>query len=145
VVKEQLLGLGLTSNEVEIYLVLLNNGELSVNKIGSKSGLHRQVCYDALDRLVEKGFISYIIKNSKKFFKVLNPQKIIDFLDEKKHEIDLKKKNVSTIIPELTQMFQTLKEETDVELVKGKNVLRTIYNDIFKVLKEKKKPFTLWG
>lgn len=144
-VKEQLLGLGLTSNEVEIYLVLLNNGELSVNKIGSKSGLHRQVCYDALDRLVEKGFISYIIKNSKKFFKVLNPQKIIDFLDEKKHEIDLKKKNVSTIIPELTQMFQTLKEETDVELVKGKNVLRTIYNDIFKVLKEKKKPFTLWG
>ena len=60
-IKEALLGLGLTSNETEIYLVLLNWGELSVNEIGSKSGLHRQVCYDALDRLVEKGFISFLI------------------------------------------------------------------------------------
>ena len=65
-IKEALLGLGLTSNETEIYLVLLNWGELSVNEIGSKSGLHRQVCYDALDRLVEKGFISFLINNNKK-------------------------------------------------------------------------------
>ena len=73
-IKEQLLGLGLTSNEVEIYLVLLNAGELSVNEIGTKSGLHRQVCYDALDRLVEKGFISYIMKNSKKFFNIISQE-----------------------------------------------------------------------
>jgi sugar-specific transcriptional regulator TrmB len=126
-------------------LVLLNNGELSVNEIGTKSGLHRQVCYDALDRLVEKGFISYIMKNSKKFFKVLNPEKIIDYLDEKKHEIDLKKQNFGSILPELTNMFQVQRDETDVEVVKGKNVLRTIYNDIFKVLKENKEILLAMG
>ena len=62
-IKETLLKLGLTSNEVEIYLTLLNKGEISVNEIGSSSGLHRQVCYDALDRLLEKGVVSAIQSN----------------------------------------------------------------------------------
>ena len=56
-IKETLKDLGMTENEVEIYLTLLNASELSVNAIGSKSGLHRQVCYDALDRLLEKGYL----------------------------------------------------------------------------------------
>ena len=87
--KETLKNLGMTNNEIEIYLTLLNSVELSVNDIGMKSGLHRQVCYDALDRLLEKGFVSYIIKDNKKFFKVLEPEKILDYLDEKKQEIQI--------------------------------------------------------
>ena len=83
-IKETLASLGLTKNEVEIYLTLLNANELSVNEIGTKSGLHRQVCYDALDRLLEKGFVSYIVKDSKKFYKALNPDKILTYLDNKK-------------------------------------------------------------
>lgn len=144
-IKETLLGLGLTSNEVEIYLTLLNKRELSVNKIGSKSGLHRQVCYDALDRLVEKGFVAYVTKKKKKFFKALNPQRIIDFLDEKKHELELKKQSVNTVLPQLRGLFNTEREETEVELIKGKMVFRTIYNDIFNTLKRTKQPLLAIG
>ena len=71
-IKGTLKNLGLTNNEVEVYLTLLNKGELSVNEIGMKSGLHRQVCYDALDRLLEKGFVSYILKDGKKFREAVN-------------------------------------------------------------------------
>lgn len=129
-VKEILRNLGMTPNEVEIYITLLNSGELSVNEIGSKSGLHRQVCYDALDRLLEKGFVSYVLKNNKKFFTPLRPEKLLDYLDEKKQEI-------SSILPELIAMFKKEKEETKVEVIKGRHVLRTVYNDIFRVLKKK--------
>lgn len=138
-IKETLLKLGLTSNEVEIYLTLLNKGEISVNEIGSSSGLHRQVCYDALDRLLEKGVVSYIIKNNKKFFKALKPDKIIDYLDERKQEIEQKKQDINSIMPQLLGMFSTEKEETEVEVIKGKMVLRTVYNDIIRTLKETKK------
>jgi len=137
-IKETLKDLGMTQNEIEIYLTLLNSGELSVNEIGTKSGLHRQVCYDALDRLLEKGFVSYIVKNNKKFFKSLNPEKIIDYLDEKKNEIN-------SVLPQLTSMFKAEKQETEVELIKGKNVLRTIYNDIIRTLKEKKETLYAMG
>jgi len=138
-IKETLLKLGLTSNEVEIYLTLLNKGEISVNEIGSSSGLHRQVCYDALDRLLEKGVVSYIIKNNKKFFKALKPDKIIDYLDKREQEIEQKKQDINSIMPQLLGMFLTEKEETEVEVIKGKMVLRTIYNDIIRTLKETKK------
>lgn len=137
-IKERLLVLGLTFNEVEIYLALLNKGELSVNEIGSRSGLHRQVCYDALDRLVEKGFVSFLIKQNKKFFKALNPERIIDYLDSKKEDIEIKKQQIEKDLPELKRMFNSQKEETEIELIKGKNVLRTIYNDIQKTLKKTK-------
>ena len=123
--------LGMTQNEVEVYLTLLNSGELSVNEIGTKSGLHRQVCYDALDRLLEKGFVSYIVKNNKKFFKPLQPEKILDYLEEKKLEIN-------SILPKLNAMFVKEKEEAQVEVIKGKNVLRTILNDIFRMIQKNK-------
>jgi sugar-specific transcriptional regulator TrmB len=137
-VKEILKKLGMTANEVETYITLLDSGELSVNEIGSKSGLHRQVCYDALDRLLEKGFVSYVVKNNKKFFKALKPEKILDYLDEKKDE-------VNSILPQLTLMFKKENEETEVEVIKGRNVLRTIMNDIFKTLKEKNETLYAMG
>jgi sugar-specific transcriptional regulator TrmB len=137
-IKETLIDIGLTKNEVKIYLTLLNKGELSVNEIGTKSGLHRQVCYDALDRLVEKGFISYINKNGKKYFKALNPKKIIHYLDEQKEEIETKEKRINDILPQLSDLFVEEQGTTHVEVVKGKNVLRTIYKDIFEtIIKDK--------
>ncbi len=129
--KEILKDLGLTNNEIEVYITLLSKGEISVNEIGMKSSLHRQVCYDALDRLLEKGFVSYIIKDGKKFFKALNPEKILDYLEEKKQKF-------SDIMPQLTKMMQVQREETEVDIIKGKNVLRTMLNDAIKTLIEHK-------
>ena len=130
-VKEELKQLGMTDNEIEIYLTLLNKAEQSVNDIASKSGLHRQVCYDALERLLEKGFVSYVTKSNKKYFKPLAPRKIIDYLEEKKE-------GISAIMPELNRLFAQEREETEVEVIKGSNVIRTVYNDIHRVLNERK-------
>jgi len=137
-VKETLKKLGMTKNEVEIYLTLLNSGELSVNEIGSRSGLHRQVCYDALDRLLEKGFVSYVNKNNKKYFKPLYPEKILDYLEEKKNQ-------VRSILPKLKVMYDLEKEDTYVEVVKGKNVLRSVLNDVFRTLKEQNEILYIMG
>ncbi len=137
-VKATLLKLGLTKNEVEIYLTLLQNGELSVNQIGSKAGLHRAVCYDALDRLLEKGFVSYITSDNKKYFRPLYPEKILDYLEERKNE-------VKAILPELKIMYTLENQETSVEVVKGKNVLRTIYQDILRVISEQREPLYAMG
>lgn len=137
-VKEQLKQLGMTDNEIDIYLTLLKKTEQSVGDIASRSGLHRQVCYDALERLLEKGFVSYVIKNSKKYFKPLEPKKIIDYLEQKKE-------GIKSILPELNGLFIQEKEETEVEVIKGKNVIRTIYNDIHRVLRERKETLYAMG
>lgn len=123
--------LGLTTNEVEIYLTLLRHGELSVYELASKSGLHRQVCYDALERLLDKGFVSYILKNNKKYYKPIEPKKIHNYIEEKKEELN-------DVLPQLEEIFHQPVEDSKVDVVKGKLVLRIIYNDIFKTLQETK-------
>jgi sugar-specific transcriptional regulator TrmB len=130
-IKETLKSLGMTNNEVEIYLALLNKIESSANDIVSASGLHRQVCYDALDRLLEKGFASYILKKNKTYFKPLDPKKIINHLDER---IEL----VDSVLPQLNAIAKSEKTKTEVEVIKGSSVLKKIDKDIIKELKEKK-------
>jgi len=137
-IKEILKDLGMTKNEIEVYLVLLESGDLSVNSIGEKSGLHRQVCYDALDRLLEKGFVSFVVQNNKKYFSALSPDKLIDYLEEKKE-------NIKTVLPELVALTKKPKEDTQIEVIKGKNVIRTILRDVIKTLREKRGDLMMLG
>lgn len=117
--------LGLTNNEIEVYLTLLKAGSVSVNTIAEKSGLHRQAAYDALDRLLEKGFVNFALKNNKKHFQAIHPEKIEEYLKEKEEKFKL-------ILPELIKLTQIPKEDTSVEVFKGKAIVRTVYRDIIK-------------
>jgi sugar-specific transcriptional regulator TrmB len=137
-IKETLQALGMTKNEIEVYLALLKSGSLSVNKIGEKSALHRQVCYDALDRLLEKGFVSYIVQDNKKYFQALKPDKILDYLEEKRE-------TVREILPELNKLTTLPREDTFIEVVKGKNVIRTILRDVISTLKGTKQSLMMLG
>lgn len=123
--KEILRELGLTNNEIEVYLTLLQNGSISVNTIAEKAGLHRQAVYDALDRLLEKGFVNFVLKNNKKFFQSIRPEKIEEYLKEKEQKF-------KSILPDLIKLTQLPKEDTFVEVYKGKSIVRTVYRDIIK-------------
>ena len=63
---------------------------------------------------------------------------LINFLEEKKLEI-------LDIIPRLNDIFNQRQEETTVEIIKGKRVLRTITNDVFSTLKNTKQPLLAMG
>ena len=123
--KEILKEVGLTNNETEVYLTLLQTGSISVNSIAKKSGLHRQAVYDALDRLLEKGFANFVIKNNKKQFQAIHPEKIGDYLKEKEEKF-------KSVLPDLIKITQIPEEDTFVEVFKGKSVVRTVYRDIIK-------------
>ena len=123
--------LGLTDYEVEIFLTLTKNGSLSVYHISKKTGLYRQACYDALNRLQEKGFVSFVLKNGKKSFQAISPKQISEFLDEQKMQYE-------SILPELLKMQSAEKEDISVEVFKGKNIIRIALRDIINTLKEKR-------
>jgi len=129
--KEILVDLGLTNNEVEVYLSLLTLGSATVNDIAKKVGLHRQAVYDALERMLDKGFANYVTKNNVRYFKALHPNKIIDYLDEKKRSVEM-------ILPELINMTKKENESTNVELFKGKMVVRTFFRENLKEIEKTK-------
>jgi len=136
--KAVLIDLGLTNNEVEVYLSLLRQGSATANEVAKKCGLHRQAVYDALERLLEKDFASFFSKNNVRHFKALHPSKIADFLDEKKQNLEL-------LMPELLKIAQEEKESVKVEVFKGKSALRTFFREHIKEVKERKESPLIYG
>ena len=129
--KQVIKNLGLTDYETEIFLCLTRNGPLSVYEISKKTGLYRQVCYDSLNRLQEKGFASFVTKNGKKIFQAISPEKISEFLDEQKKQFE-------NFLPELLKLHNLGNDEISVEVFKGKNVVRIALRDIINSSKGKK-------
>lgn len=127
--EEQLKELGLTDNEVKIYLLLLQRGLMNPTKISQKLGLHRGYVYDALERMQEKEVVNSILKDNKKYFQATNPETIIELLK-------LRLENFEKIIPDLKKISEVAKEETNVELHRGKRVYRTLLKDIVATLKK---------
>jgi len=103
---------GLTEREAEVYISLVELGSSSATQIIQKSGLHRAVVYDLLERLIEKGLVSHVIKGRKKFFESTNPLKLLEIIKEKENKI-------KTIIPQLIELSQ-FKGRLDVKIYKGK-------------------------
>ena len=124
--------IGLSKNEADIYLCLLSNKELSAYEIAQKIGLHRPRIYDKLETLMRKGLVSEIKKENKKYFKAAHPSKLKSYLDRKIEQINEEKHSLETILPQLIAQSETDKEETKVEVFKGKEGLKGFLKDVIR-------------
>ena len=123
--KNMLTEIGLSKNESEIYLVLLKKGESTVYQISSNSSISRPNVYDILKKLQEKGLVSSIIKNNKKYFSATNPSLLLNILKEKE-------RNLMNILPSLNKLYEEEKNNVVVEIFQGLNGLKVIMEDMLK-------------
>ncbi len=127
--EEQLKEIGLTSNEVRIYLLLLKYGMMNPSEISQKLGLHRGYVYDALERMQEKEAVNSIIKENKKHFQATTPENLVE-------RLKFRMESLQKIIPYLIKLAEPVMEETKVELYKGKRVFRVLLKDVLSTLKK---------
>ena len=103
--------LGLTNAEIKVYLALLELGTSTAGPIIQKTGLQNSVVHMTLHKLLEKGFISFIIKGKVRHYQANDPRNIIKFIDEKKQKFE-------QILPELL-IKQLNKEPQGAEVYTG--------------------------
>jgi HTH-type transcriptional regulator, sugar sensing transcriptional regulator len=127
---EYLQNVGLTNGEVKVYYAVLELGISSLNNIHEKTGIERRNIYDILNKLIEKGLISYTIEKGKKTFQVTHPNKILSYLDDKKHNIDNVKKEVKSHISELIHLFNLSKTEIRAEVFRGDEAIKALLTEI---------------
>jgi len=133
-IRETLRKIGLSDEEVNIYLFLLKKGYSKATVISKELGVARTTIYRFLSSLHEKGLISENIQNNVKYFYPVNPERIPEIIEERVEEI-------KEIIPELSSLKKRAGEETKVELFKGKEGIKTIMRDILR----ERKPYTFMG
>ncbi len=124
-VKAVLKEFGLTDNEAEVYLILLRLGSASASDILSKTGIHRINLYDILERLQEKGLVSYVIMGKRKHYEAADPKKILEIEEERKNK-------VKEIISELESQRQLSKSPQEATIYKDKKGIKNIIMDITK-------------
>jgi len=91
--KEVLQKFGLTENEAQVYLILLRLGSATASEITQKSGIHRINVYDILERMQEKGLVSYVMIGKRKHYEAADPKRILEIEEERK-------KDIQSIIPD---------------------------------------------
>lgn len=124
--EQKMKGIGFDDKETKIYLSLLRLGEITATKISQDAKIERTLVYYITDKLIERGLVSYKIKNNVKYFSASDPNKILE-------EIKDKEKSFLEILPLLEQLKSSeYEEEIKVDVYKGKEGLKTIMNDIIK-------------
>ena len=71
---------------------LIKNGTSLASETALRIKISRTYIYDAIQHLIDKGLITYVIKNNRKYFTSLEPEKLGEYLDEKSAEIQEQKK-----------------------------------------------------
>lgn len=133
--------LGLTKNEIKVYLALLEVGSTPAGPLIKKMGMHRAAVYDIIDLLTDKGLVSYVIKANRKYFEAQDPNRLLEYLESKKQDLISKEEKLKKFLPELQLKRKLSKEKQEGTLYKSKKGLKSIFEDVLK----EKQPWFVFG
>jgi sugar-specific transcriptional regulator TrmB len=115
--------IGLNKNEIKIYVDLIGHNESSALEISKRTKIHRSNTYDAIRKLMERGFIKEVIEEKKRFFKAVEPEKIRDYIKQQQNEVDV-------ILPYLKGMTCQTPDKEEVSVARGVFSVRESLNDL---------------
>ncbi len=104
--------IGLSNAEIKVYLALLELGTSTAGPILEKSGLQNSVVHMTLNKLIERGFVTFVKEGKRNHYQAANPKHIIDFINDKKERFE-------EILPELLLKQQQAKEKPEIITFRG--------------------------
>lgn len=120
-------GIGLSKNEIKVFLRMLQLGETKAGAVIYKTGLQSSAVYNAINSLISKGLVSFIKKGDIKYYKSADPEVITSYLDSKKEEYQ-------QILPELKATMPG--EIESVEFYKSIRGIKTLISELTKDAKK---------
>jgi len=121
--------IGLTDTEIKVYLALINLRVSPAGKIVEKTGLYRKNVYDSLNKLIDKGLVTYVVEDKIKYFQAKNPDNILKYIEEKRSKLKEQEDEIKTILPQLKQQFDTSDPEIEAEIYRGTEGIKTILKE----------------
>lgn len=125
--REDLKKLGLTENEITVYLSLLKVGETPVGGIVNDLKIHRQIAYNTLDSLEKRNMVIKIIKNKVYHFKIADPKIIVENLQKQELIAERLTKNIE-------QEFKKNKHEHQINIHNGRQKICRFFIEKYKHL-----------
>ncbi len=128
--------LGLNKSEVRVYLKLLELGSTRTGELTSRANVSRSKIYEILEKLMQKGLASYVIKENTKYFEASDPMNLTEYIERKKKDLKRQSEELNKIIPLLVDIQKEKKEHQTATIFEGYNGLKTLFNGILNTLKK---------
>ena len=122
--------IGLSQGEIKIYSSLLESGASPINKIHEKVGIERRNIYDIINKLIERGLVSYTNENKRRVFQISHPGSILGYIEEKKHSLEEIKKEAEKSMGYITEQFNAKRPQINGEVFRGKEGIKAIWEDM---------------
>lgn len=126
---------GLTEGEIKVYISLLGLGSSTTGPIIQKSSIARSIIYQILEKLAHKGLVSHITKEKTKYFQAAEPNKILEYIDERESKLKDNKRKVAELLPELL-LKQKMSKKSETNMYFGFKGIRTLHEHIYSKLKK---------
>lgn len=121
--------LGLTNAEIKTYIALLELGSSTAGNILEKSNLQNSVVHRALNTLIEKGLVNFILEGKIKIYQATDPENFNNFIEEKKRRFN-------EILPQLKEMQSIAPKKESATIFKGIRGINEIYNFMINLVDE---------
>ena len=115
--------IGFSNAEITIYLALLGLGTSTAGTILEKSGLQNSVVHMTLNKLIERGFVTFVKEGKRNHYQATNPARIIDFINEKKERFE-------AILPELLLKQHQAREKPEIIAFRGINGIKELLMEL---------------
>lgn len=112
--------LGLTKSEIKIYITLLELGSSPSGEILRKSKLQNSVVHRALNSLIDKSLINYILEGKRRIYTATDPENFNKFIEDKKERFQ-------EILPKLKEKQKHSKESKSATIYNGKRGIKEVY------------------
>lgn len=121
--------IGLTQGEIRVYSALVKIGKSSTGPIMENSNISSSKVYLILEKLIQKGFVSYIIENNVRKYQMANPKNIIYFIEKKENEIKNIKSEAAELVTHLSSITGTYEKES-AQIYKGFAGMRVAFQNL---------------
>jgi sugar-specific transcriptional regulator TrmB len=126
---EDLMKLDFNRNEAKVYLALIKFGKADAKQIIKETKFHKNIVYDNLEKLIDKGLVSFILEGKKKVFQIASSDSLVNYFKEKEQEVKEKKEAAIKISKEINKIAKSLPTKQEATIYRGIKAIKSFYNE----------------
>lgn len=131
--EEKLQKIGLNTKESRVYIELLKRGTRKASDLTKSLEMPKTSVLDTLNSLSKKGIVSKIKRKNSYLFTALEPEMLMNILEQQEQKIKDNMKKVEKIIPLLESLQDIKSPKPQIEYLEGKQGLAEAFTDTLKV------------
>jgi len=123
----ELVAVGMNRNEAAVYLALVESGQATAREITAKTKFHKNIVYDNLNKLADKGLISQVVSDGATLFSLANATALTDYAAQQLAQ----SQEISSLATSLQKKINAVQARTprkvSTELFVGVQAIRSFF------------------